>query len=183
MHHKSSDNNLFFGDCDSFTVSRGLCSINADLSTCSDITLTDSIHALLNVDDSTGFLGNVSILRNSLVLVRQLYTWTLMGNNDRAASNWICRWTALLMVWTELFLSAIIPVTSTQNIKCPRCSTNSFRARSASVENDAGRPTQNMKVLCGWWIVVIHYRYIDVERYQKCNTQGTMRFKCTISIL
>lgn len=129
------------------------------------------------------FSGNVSIIRNSLVLVRQFYTWTLMGNNDRAASNWICRWTAFLMVWTELFLSAIIPVTSTQNIKCPRCSTNSFRARSASVENDAGRPTQNMKVLCGWWIVVIHYRYIDVERYKKCNTQGTMRFKCTISIL
>lgn len=131
---------------------------------------------------STVLLGFFRKCINNKELI-SLYTWTLMGNDDRAASNWICRWTALLMVWTELFLSAIIPVTSTQNIKCPRCSTNSFRARSASVENDAGRPTQNMKVLCGWWIVVIHYRYIDVERYQKCNTQGTMRFKCTISIL
>lgn len=161
----------------------GLYTLNAVLDTCLNITITESTHALWTSTNLRGFLGNVSILRNSLVLVRLLYTWTLMGNNDLAASNWICRWTAFLMVWTELFLSAIIPVTSTQNIKCLRCFTNSFRARSASVETNAGR-LDRPKIL-KFYVVDLCYTlsiYWLREFTKKCNTQETvhrMRFKFT----
>lgn len=70
LYYKSSDNNFFFGDCDSFIVLCGFCSINVDFSICFDIIFIDLIYVLLNVDDFMGVLGNVLILRNLLVLVR-----------------------------------------------------------------------------------------------------------------
>lgn len=76
-------------------------------------------------------------------------------------------------------LNRVIPVCdNSRNInakhKMPKGLYQFIKNRSASIETDAGCPTQNIKVLCGWWIGLIHYRYIDGENYQKLQCTGNM---------